>query len=744
MIVRHDSRAQQPRPRRRARTWPLAFWILGTLLVVAASSSAPQRPTFEEQALVFEVRVPVHVVDREGRPIRDLTAADFHLYDERVQQEITDFQIIDLDTLDPGETRTEIDRALAPAARRHFLLLFDFTFSSPPALIKARRAARQFVLEALHPTDLVAVATHTVEDGTRLLVTFTPDRAQVARAIDTLGAPRLLALGRQDPLRFVIEDPAAADRLAARDTTASSGGGLEARLQESLVAHLRVIGKQIERVEKSFARGRISSWSESMADLAHLLDSVRGRKQIVYFSEGFDGRLLLGRQPDSLDPEQEQDQLSLQRGQYWMVDTDDIYGHSPLVNDVHRMLEEFRRADCVIQAVDISGLGADLPADHRIKRVGQDALFYVANETGGELFEDANDFGQQLEQVLERSTVTYLLTFRPSRLEPDGSYHRLRVEGDVPRGADVVHRPGYYAPRPFQQLHPVERNLLAADRIASATPLDQLDMSVLAAPFRARQGQAYVPVILEIGGKSLLAGQEDGDLRVELYAYATDDRGAMRDFFTYQVGLDLSQSRDAFERTGLKYYGHLELTPGDHLIRVLARNAKTGATGVRVVDLRVPALDGQEPVVLAPFFPEPRGRWYLVREETEGGDARSVVYPFTVGGEIYVPAAEPSVARHGEARLYVTAYNLDEAEVELTAAVYDADGEPAAGAEITLEERTVTGIAGLDKLVATFQPNDLPAGRYTLEVAVRDQAGRTIAAAGPTPLTVLDGRSSRP
>lgn len=107
--------------------------------------------------------------------------------------------------------------------------------------------------------------------------------------------------------------------LAVRDTTASSGDGLENQLQQSLAAHLRINGKQMERMEKSFTRGRIASWSASMADLARLLDSVRGRKQIVYFSEGFDGQLLLGRQPDVLDPEQQQDQLSLQRGQYWIA-----------------------------------------------------------------------------------------------------------------------------------------------------------------------------------------------------------------------------------------------------------------------------------------------------------------------------------------------------------------------------------------------------------------------------------------
>ncbi len=735
MTVSHDNLCWYATLRRRGRLSIL--YVLGALVVASGGGAAAQPPTFEEETLVYEVQVPVQVVDRHGQPVRDLTAADFQVYDDGARQEIVGFEVVDLEIVQPGETQTEIERALPPVARRHFLLLFDLSFSSPSALIKARQAARQFVLEALHPTDLVAVATHAIEDGARLLVTFTPDRAQVARAIDTLGAPRLLALGRQDPLRFIIEDPATAGFEAARDTTASAGGDATNALRQSLAAHLRIVGKQIERMEDSFARGRISSWSASMTDLARLLRSVRGRKQVVYFSEGFDGRLMLGRQPDALDPEQEQDQLALQRGQYWMVDTDDLFGNAPLLSDVHGMLEEFRRADCAIQAVDISGLGADLPEERRIARVGQDALFYVANETGGELVEEANDLGRELERVLAHSSVTYLLTFRPSALEPDGAYHRLKVRADLPRGAELSHRPGYYAPRPFERLHPLERNLLAADDIASAAPRDDLEMDVLAAPFRANQETAYVPVILEIDGASLLAGQDSDDLAVELYVYATDGRGEMRDFFTQRIDLDLSRSRQVFEGTGLKYYGHLSLSPGDFLIRVLARNAANGRTGVRAVDLHVPPLDSEEPFVLPPFFPEQQGQWFLVREQT-GGDSRSVVYPFTVGGEVYVPAAHPTVARHGEARLYVTAYNLDGNAIELTAAVFDAEGEPAAGGLVTLEQRTVTGIAGVDKLVASFRPTGLPAGQYTLEVAVKDKTGRSLAVAASAPLTVVN------
>lgn len=736
MTVSHESLRRWTTLRRRRGLSGLC--LLAVLVIAPNCEAVAQLPTFEEDTLVYEVQVPVQVVDRRGQPVRDLTAADFQVYDDGARQEIVGFEVIDLDVVQPGETRTEIDRALPSVARRHFLLLFDLSFSSPSALIKARQAARQFVLESLHPTDLVAVATHAIEDGARLLVTFTPDRAQVARAIDTLGAPRLLALGRQDPLRFIIEDPATAGFDAARDTTASAGGGASEALQQSLAAHLGIISKQMARMEKSFARGRISSWSASMTDLARLLDNVRGRKQVVYFSEGFDGRLMLGRQPDALDPEQQQDQLALQRGQYWMVDTDELFGNAPLLSDVQQMLVEFRRADCAIQAVDISGLGADLPEQRRIKRVRQDALFYVANETGGELVEEANDLGRELGRVLARSTLTYLLTFRPSEIEPDGAYHRLKVRADLPRGAKLSHRPGYYAPRPFEKLHPLERNLLAADDIASAAPRGDLEMDVLAAPFRATPEMAYVPVILEMDGSSLLVGQESDDLAVELYVYATDGRGEMRDFFTQRIDLDLTRSRRAFEGTGLKYYGHLNLPPGDYLIRVLARNAANGRTGVRTVDLGVPPLDGEEPFVLPPFFPEQQGRWFLVREETEGGDSRSVVYPFTVGGEAYVPSAHPTVARHGEARLYVTAYNLDGDAIELTGEVFDAQGEPAAGGRLTLEERTVTGIAGVDKLVASFRPDGLPAGQYTLEVAIKDRSGRALATAASAPVTVVN------
>ncbi len=683
--------------------------------VLALASPAAEAQRFEDRSRVVEVQIPINVVDRDGNPIRGLTAEDFEILDEGKRQQITHLEVIDLEALEVTGGRKELEEAVPSGARRHFLLLFDLSFSSPTSIGKARDAAREFVLNNLHPTDLVAVATYTLEQGPRLLVTFTPDRSQLASAIDNLGGYRQQDL-IADPLRFLVEPP----RNSGMDSSSTSLGRTAvpiANYEEAAQSQARVIAKSMSKMENSYLRGRITIWSRSLGEMARILDSVKGRKHVVYFSEGFDGRLLLGRQPDANDQNLQEDMYNLQFGQYWMVDTDDIYGNNALQHDVADMLEQFRRADCVIQAVDISGLRADSPATERQRRVGQDALFYVANETGGELFEDANNLGRQLERVLSRSAVTYLVTFQPQELEWDGSYHRLKVKADLPRGARLSHREGYYAPRPFDELHPLEKSLLASGAIAAAQPSAELTLDVLAAPFRAGAGVAYVPVIIELAGRPLLDGHDKDELKVEFYAYVTDDFGEMRDFFTQLVSLDISRGRQALLTSGLKYYGHLELDPGDYLVRVLARNADTGRTGVKSVSVSVPSYDAANPVLLPPFFHERPGSWVLVRERQSDGESR-VVYPFTIDGEPYIPAASPVMAPGDVAELCVVAYNLGDGELELDGQVVAADGTVMAAGRLDMIKRTVTGIDGLDKLRARFSVAGLESGDYTLQVAV--------------------------
>ena len=696
--------------------------LVAPALAWAQAPSAPgEAPRFEEAAEVVEVQIPVHVLDRNGHPVRGLTADDFTVFDGGQRQDVVAFRVADLDV--SGTEERPAEDAVPSAARRHFLLLFDITFSTPASVLKAREAARDLVLRSLHPTDLVAVATFSLETGPRLLVTFTPDRAQVARAIETLGARRLLnARGQVDPLSFMIETPDSS-RLGGSPLDEVGASAARNAQQAAVLEHLNIIQRQMDKLDKMYERGKVTSWARTLEGMARMLATIEGRKHVVYFSEGFDGRLMLGRGPDAEDPAMQADRQHLEHGNFWMVDTDDIYGNTTLQLDAEAMVEAFRRADCIVQSVDIAGLRADAANVQRARRAGQEVLFYLAHETGGELFQNANDLGSQLTRVLERSSLTYVLTIAPTGLVPDGSYHKLRVETTAP-GTRLVHRAGYFAPRPFEDLHPLEKNLLASDAIAAAAPQSDLRVDVLAAPFRAGDGTAYLPVIVEVAGADLLAGEEQDRVSLEIFAYASDKDGTMRDFFTQMVSLDVGGGRETLRRGGLKYYGHLTLPPGEYLVRVLARDASNGRGGVKAVPVTVPDLASASSL-LTPFFFDTPGRWLLVREHGTERAGAHVVYPFTINGEPYVPSARPLLERGEPARLALVGYNLSHGDLRVEGRLSSEAGEKLGDAPLTLVERTVTGMGGIDKLLASLRTDDVAAGDYLLHVAVVDAASGT-------------------
>jgi VWFA-related protein len=717
--------------RRLSLSLPLAALLAAPVPTPAQSKApAPMAPLaddkFEDTSQVVAVEVPVNVVGRDGQPVRGLTAADFEVFDGGDRQPITGFEVIDLSSRESATRRLEETarvEELGSSARRNFLLLFDLSFATPTAILRARLAARDFLLESLHPSDLAAVATYSLETGPKLVLNFTPDRAQLARAIDTLGLRNVMDARDRDPLRFII---AQEDDLAAGTSSGGTGSGPEmaAQRDQALGEQLQYLTHQANQSQRAFEVSRISAYTRSLGEMARSLNAVNGRKHVLFFSEGFDSRLLVGNGTQSADAET--DNANAIQGRIQFVDNDARYGNTGLQRDVSRMLEEFRRADCVIQAVDVGGLRNNADATGKASTNGQEALFYLANETGGELFKDANDLGGQLDRVLTRTSVTYLLSFQRSDLKHDGAYRRLRVKvKDAGQGARVSNRSGYYAPRPFKELDPLEKTLLAANDVINASSKRDVGIGVLAAPFRANEGQAYVPVIIEINGETLLTGHDGEKLGLEVYAYVTDKEGKVRDFFSQMVNLDLKQNaRESLGRTGIKYYGHLDLAPGSYRVRVLVRNMETGRTGSESVPLAIPAYSKAEPHLLPPLFMEAEQGWLMIRErEGETQQTASVVYPFTVKGEPYVPTARPMLDAEKEVSLCLVGYNLGKGDLRLEGTVLAQDGKAMDGGRLALVERTATGISGFDKVLATFQPVGLRAGSYVLQVAVRDGNG---------------------
>ena len=686
----------------------LVAGLVATLPVLAQRDE----DRFSEAVDVVTVEVPVEVV-RDGVPVRGLTLDNFEIFDGRKRQTITGFDVVDLE--DSGRTLPVSD--IPVAARRHFLLLFDLAFSDPAVISRARESALDLVEKEFHAADLVAVATYSPNAGPQLILGFTPDRQQVRVAIETLGLQELVERS-SDPLSFIITDNATTtgEIQGVGETGGGSGGRASAGREALFLEAAGDYAIGFDRANRGEQQGRVLALTKDFENLARALDDVEGRKHVVYLSEGFDASLILGTDDQGRSQAMAS---SSSEGRYWEVDSEERYGSTGAMSALETMLEELRRADCTIQAVDVGGLRAG--SDARARAGGQDSLFMMANETGGELYRNFNNLGGAMKTMLDRTSVTYVLAFQSS-VKLDGDYHRLRVElKDVPRGTKVVHRPGYYAPKPFNERSALERTFDAANKILGGGDVGVLATSVVAAPFRAEAGRAYVPILIEIDGPTLLAGLEGDTAGLEIYAYAIAADGSVGGYLTQTMGLDVSKVRPALEATGLKFFGDMDLSPGDYTLRVLVRDATNGRSATRTIPLMVPEFGSGAPTLAMPLFPEPGGKWLMVQESTGSDSRNDRPYPFILGESSYIPAAKPVLTSGGSAQFIIVGYNLGGDSVPLETQLLGSDGQQVEGPTISFISRGQGASPDSTQLVLQLDANGLAPGEYRLVAGLQGQ-----------------------
>lgn len=407
----------------------VAFWLgwVVSHASVCPIEAAPQQ-VFDDTVEVIQVEVPVTVI-RNGAPVRGLERDDFRITAAGKKREIVGFSVIDLAESQPADRNHDIELPLA--ARRHFMLLFDLAFSNPTAIIKARRAAVELVEKGLHPTDLVAVAAYSSASGLSVPLGFTADRGEILLAIASLGRPDVLRSyleGSDQDLETLKADPVGDPRFDAE-----LHRQLEAMMAETSNA----------------AQGDLASRLLSSLDkLAEVFETVSGRKQLIYLSEGFAGSLVTG-----VGVATEGDRAKVQEmneavvsGESWKVGSSQRYGYVDQRNHLSDTLQRFVDVDSAIHTVDVGGIRTGDLLTREPRTPGQDTLFIMADKTGGEFLPNYNDLNVAMKEVLERASVTYLVSFRLTEKERDGQRHKIKVKlKQEGRGTRLLYRPSYVA-----------------------------------------------------------------------------------------------------------------------------------------------------------------------------------------------------------------------------------------------------------------------------------------------------------
>ncbi len=679
--------------------------------------------TVREEARVTVVEVPVNVLDRHGNPVENLKAEDFEVYDDGKKQPITGFEVIDQRQPLPAPTADE--PPVNPAARRHFVLVFDLTFSSPHGISNAKKAAHDFVVTRMKELDEAAIVTYSVERGMRLLVSFTGDRTQLAAAVDTIGFPTL-AERAADPLGFVLTPPSFSNDSGFFNVNklGPRGAGNDAVMDEALENMQVLRSRNLRQVY----RERVVRFLDAFGKMARALDAVSGRKHILLLSEGFDSQDLSGSASGGAQQAQ-----WIVNGESWKFDSDSRWGDSQLKSLMDRDLSLFNKSDCIIHSIDIGGLKAlsDVTGGAQTVVNGEDSLYYVAEETGGEFLHNSNDLSDSFERLLDRTGLIYVLVFQPVRVPQNGKFHPLKVTVKN-KSWHVSARSGYYEPKSEKSLSPVERKLALSSAIASALPRTDVPSWVLAAPVPTEQGGSRVAVVVEVPGDRLLTGHTDSKMDVDLFVYAIDKKGKTQDYLYQPVTIDLKVAEENLARNGLKYYGQLNLPPGDYTLRTLVRDNETGRYGVSITPLKVP--QASAPTALPPLFVDQGRKWILVKAKSLHKAEDPGEYPFAISGQSFVPAALADMKNGMKSRVCVIAYNFpaDGVPLEYTARAVGVDGKTHGRIDLKLIGSSDAEHAGARKLMLEFEPRGFDPGRYALAVKLKDpKTGKTAESSFP-------------
>lgn len=173
----------------------VALAFCGKLGAQAASSSASAAPD-NAQSPVLELnvrRVPVDVVveDRQGNPVRGLTAQDFVVKEDGVEQRISSFDVMDGSKpsyvppkLPPLPPDTFVNLPTTAERGPLYILYYDLVNTSPDDQMAFRRMLLKFVDEA--PAG-VRMALFVRTQKIYQLQGFTTDHALLREAIESMG-----------------------------------------------------------------------------------------------------------------------------------------------------------------------------------------------------------------------------------------------------------------------------------------------------------------------------------------------------------------------------------------------------------------------------------------------------------------------------------------------------------------------------------------------------------------------------
>jgi VWFA-related protein len=367
----------------------------------------------------------VLVTDRQGRPVRNLTAADFEISEDDVPQRIGHFVL---------GNNANLSRSI--------VLIIDYSRSQFPFIVDSIEAAKGFV-DHLGPHDRLAIVTDDVE----LLVDFTDNKRELKKGLDTLlernrGRKGFLGVGgkgaqfgrsaQYSALMATLNEAFDDEDENPVIVFQTDGDELEYLRNTPIVYEVpaglppELLREVQEEVEQKRKLQRAGLTEFSLDDVYRAAEKSRA----TIYSIIPRTRLLGLTAEEQIKRLEADDERSLAT---WIAVS------SPKVKDVFRARDEERRKKLTPEL-----LHARLDQELNV----QGALVDLANRSGGwaEFLETKSQTATIYDRIVADKNQRYIIGYYPTNKAHDGKKRRIAIEVKGHPEYTITSRKSYYAP----------------------------------------------------------------------------------------------------------------------------------------------------------------------------------------------------------------------------------------------------------------------------------------------------------
>ena len=703
-----------------------ALWADTAGQTVAGQTGVPRAPQ-PVTASATAILVDVIVRDGRGRPVTDLTAADFEIAEDGVRQTIGSFSRVSRGggigvgvawrsprpvTL-PSPAAPSVEAAALSPEDATTALVFDHL--SAETLRLAQKATLDYM--PVGGAAGVQVGVFATDVGVRAVQRYTTDRAQIRRAVNSV-----LPVGLSDEeQRADRADDLTARKRALSGVAEAAGAGAAAGSGGGLAANAAALGERenelrlvqtelnmLRSIENSDRGRRGYDTSTSLMAVVRSLAEYPGRKTVVFFSEGLPVTPSLSARLDLVIDAANRANVTV-----YAVDTKGLRAKSTS-EKARKELDAF--AEDRRSQVGAAADRTDQPLSMAMERVedtlrldSRAGLARLAGDTGGFLVEGSNDLSSAFRRIDEDTQFHYLLTYAPSNDALDGRFRTIRVKVER-SGVQVFARKGYRA---------LNKRPPAAASASDIPALALLDRAPLPNAFPVHAAGFSFPDPARPGLTPLLVHVSTASLQFDVDAPRSSYAGravvavrlidaAGQDVQTLSQEYILSgdvRDLEAAKKGEILFYREPELAPGVYTMESIVFDPAARRGSARVSTLTVPAA---EPAALG------MSSLVLVSRAEETGDSMPSAGPLYVGRTLLYPNLGEPIRKSAGAMVsfYFALYG------DPRGATARADllrhGQLVASTPLQLPAATGARVQHVGRLPV----GELPAGTYELRIQV--------------------------